>query len=91
MKIEEEIYFPALHGLRTDVADELAKFLVQHDGFREEATSVHSLLAGGDVPAARSCLECLARRMAQHEQDEEDLMARISDGDATDFGQSNHN
>ena len=89
MKIEEEVYFPALHGLRGDTAAELDARVSEHADLREQAEEVRQLLDANDGDAARMTLESLAREIEKHEQAEEDLIARITEGPVADFGHSN--
>ncbi|MBJ20137.1 MAG: hypothetical protein CL933_12060 [Deltaproteobacteria bacterium] len=88
MKIEEEIYFPALHGLRADAGSELEDLIVEHLVLGEEALEVRDLLKANDRAGARVMLDRFARRLARHEAAEEDLIARITEGPVSDFGHS---
>ena len=44
MTVEEDIYFPALHGLRPDSGDALASLVSEHDGLRR-SVALHDLVA----------------------------------------------
>ena len=91
MKIEEEIYFPALHGLRADVGSELADFVIEHVELRRKARDVRNLLKANDRAGACLTLDGLARQIEKHEQAEEELIARITEGPVSDFGHSSLN
>ncbi|SRR6056297_468255 len=80
MKMEEEIYFPALHGLQTDAESALSELVAEHDELRETAIRVSELLESLDRDGARVEMGRLASRVTAHEQAEEDLIARITEG-----------
>jgi hypothetical protein len=88
MTVEEDIYFPALHGLRPDAGPELADLVGEHAGVRSQAEEVRSLLKAGDGEAARLALDRLARGISRHESAEEKLISRITEGPVADFGHS---
>lgn len=88
MSVEEEIYFPALHGLRTDIGPELSNLVEEHDLLRSQAAGLEQLLRAGDAEAARQALDRLARDVSTHEQLEEALIARITEGPVAPMGHS---
>jgi hemerythrin superfamily protein len=80
MSVEEDIYFPALHGLRGDAGPELARLVGEHAELRADAAEIRDRLQANDREGARLCLDRLARRVSEHELAEEDLIARITEG-----------
>ena len=88
MSVEEEIYFPALHGLRADIGEELTGLVEEHGWLRSQAAQLEGLLRGGDAEGARAALDRLARDVSTHEQLEEALIARITEGPVTPMGHS---
>lgn len=80
MKMEEEIYFPALHGLQADAESALSELVAEHDELRETASRVSDRLESLDRDGARVEMGRLASRVTAHEQAEEDLIARITEG-----------
>jgi hypothetical protein len=88
MSVEEEIYFPALHGLRNDVGNELVDLVTEHQRIREALPQVQQRLAADVSAAAHEALEALADRVERHEREEEALLARITEGPITSFGRS---
>jgi hypothetical protein len=88
MTVEEDIYFPALHGLRTDAAEELTGLVDEHADIRRESDEVRLLLKSGDRDGARLALDGLARHISRHEEAEEDLLARITEGPVERSGHS---
>ena len=88
MAVEEDIYFPALHGLREDVGDELVELVSEHVRIRGELRRVQNRLNDGDEAEARKALDDLASLVGRHEKQEEDLLVRISEGPVSSFGHS---
>jgi hypothetical protein len=88
MRIEEEIYFPALHGLRADAGPELTVLVGEHAELRSAAAEIRTQLKAGDREGARLALDSLARRISEHEVAEENLISRITEGPVADFGHS---
>lgn len=80
MTVEEEVHFPAVHGLRPDTAEELGDLVEEHASLRLAADWVKRRLVAGDAEGARVALVELARAITRHEQVEEDLLARINEG-----------
>jgi len=79
MKVEEEIYFPALHGLREELSEELTALVEAHHVFRGQAEDLRTLFEEHDRLAARDAIERLALEFAAHEAAEEELMARVNE------------
>jgi hypothetical protein len=87
MAVEEDIYFPALHGMRNDVGEELVGLVAQHNLIRGQLTEVREQLKTGDDDGGRQALDDLANFVGRHEHEEEDLIARISEGPLSSFSQ----
>ncbi len=87
MAVEEDIYFPALHGIRNDVGEELVGLVSEHNLIRGQLADVRDLLKTNDDEAGRRALDLLADFIDRHEHDEEALLARISEGPLTSFSQ----
>jgi hypothetical protein len=88
MAVEEDIYFPALHGLRNDVGDELRGLVEEHARIRSELPRVQKRLNDRNETDARQALDALADLVGRHEKKEEILLARISEGPDSSFGHS---
>lgn len=86
MAVEEDIYFPALHGLRNDVGEELLELVAEHARIRGELPEVQKRLNSGNENDARQALDELAILVGRHERQEEELLARISEGPVSGFG-----
>ena len=81
--VEEQVHFPALHGLRPDFQAELDELIREHVRFREELHRIEASLrnlgadgAGAHVPAA---FRDVAARLRRHEEREERLLARAGE------------
>ena len=78
MAVEDEVYFPALHGLRPDVEPELRSLIEEHEQMRRQVEGVRELLLAGDRERGSRALGDLTRRIERHELAEEELIARVS-------------
>lgn len=88
MTVEEDIYFPAIHGLRSETGTQLTRLVEAHAALRSAAEEIRRRLEGGDREGARSGLDRLAQDVSRHEREEEDLLARITEGPLTELGRS---
>lgn len=86
MSVEEDIYFPALHGLRNDVREELVELVEEHKEIRIALNNVKYLMSRSVDHDSKLALIELANRIEQHEEQEESLLARITEGPLTSFG-----
>ena len=77
ISLEDQVFFPALRGLRPEFEADLSGLVDEHAAIRLDLDHLHDLLAEGEL---EDCLECLGRfatTIAEHEEREETLMARI--------------
>ena len=86
MSVEEDIYFPALHGLRNDAREELGELVEEHEEIRISLNNVKYLMTKSIEQDARLALAELAKRIGRHENQEEDLLARITEGPVASYG-----
>ncbi len=77
MRVEEKLYFPALHGLLPDVDPELAALTAEHGELRDDVEQIRTKLSARDHATARSLLAALAERRDAHESIEEALIERV--------------
>jgi iron-sulfur cluster repair protein YtfE (RIC family) len=77
--IEEELTFPAIHGLRPALGPTLAGLVDEHDVLRERVGAAGDALARDGHPPADvlALLETLAEGLAAHERREEALLETI--------------
>ena len=80
MTLEEDVYFPALHGLRGDLSELLTRLVKEHDAVLIELDEIKKRLKKRDATQARLGLESLARFFEEHEKIEEDLLAHVTEG-----------
>jgi hypothetical protein len=75
MDLEDRIYFPALHGLRAELAETLERFSVEHHSFRGSFQRLGAYLDASDLGGLGAELEVFAAELADHETREEALLA----------------
>jgi iron-sulfur cluster repair protein YtfE (RIC family) len=74
--LEEQIYFPALHGRDSTAAGELAELVREHEALRGAVTEIASALRARDLEACDASLGAWLPRLVLHERREERLMLR---------------
>ncbi len=72
--LEEEFYFPALHGHRRDLTGELAQLTREHAALRGGVAQLTSELAGSDFAACELELAAWTAQLLSHERHEEALL-----------------
>lgn len=77
MRVEENLYFPALHGLLPEVDAELTSLTDEHRALRRDVEDIRARLIAHDADEARRLLEALASRRDAHEAIEEALIERV--------------
>jgi len=77
MRVEETVYFPALHGLLPDVDSELTDLIQEHRLLGRALDGIRAHLEADDPAAAATDLEVFAERSAAHEETEERLIERV--------------
>jgi hypothetical protein len=73
--LEEEFYFPALHGFRRDLAGDLARLTRDHAALRSGIAQLSAELAQGDPAACELEFQAWLAQLLAHERSEEALMA----------------
>ena len=73
--LEEEFYFPALHGHRRDLTSELARLTRDHAALRTGIAQLSAELARGDRAACELEFAAWLAQLLAHERSEEALMA----------------
>ncbi len=76
--LEEQVYFPALHGRGGASAPELAELVREHDALRGALEEIHSALRARDLPACDAAIGAWLPRLVLHERREEALMAQAA-------------
>jgi len=77
MRVEETLYFPALHGLMPEVDPELIALSDEHRALRSAVEEIRGELASRAVGTAKSLLDALAAECNRHEAVEESLIERV--------------
>lgn len=75
--LEGEMFFPALHGLRPDWGEALARLDREHVELRASLAHVGRRIAAGAPADAGKVLERFTAELRQHEMQEEQLIARL--------------
>lgn len=88
MTIEEDIYFPALHGLRPDSAPALTRLVAEHEALRMALDVAKQALKRDEKVEALRAFEALIARVNEHELREENLLAWINEGPVRAGGQT---
>ena len=73
MALEDELYFPALHGLEPDLESELMRLARDHQRFRSDLVTLERSFDQGDIGSCQRALDRFAGSFAAHELCEEDL------------------
>lgn len=73
--LEDELYFPALHGLRSDLGDDLARLSREHEALRRALAEVENAFTGAHLGDCEKLLDRVATAIADHEEQEEHLLA----------------
>ena len=75
ISIEDDVYFPALHGLAPQLEGELTILIEEHRGLRERLARLHDALASGQREQFCADLEIFAAEHTSHEAHEEEVYA----------------
>jgi iron-sulfur cluster repair protein YtfE (RIC family) len=74
--VEEQVYFPALHGRDVVTASELGEFVREHDALRGAIDEIFAALRSRDLAACEAAVGAWIPRLVLHERREEALMTR---------------
>lgn len=76
--LEDELYFPAVHGMHPDCEALLTSLVDDHRRFRSELDAVgRGLAAHAPLEGCLASLDALAEEIGAHERREEELVARV--------------
>jgi len=79
LALEDGLYFPALRGLRPELANDLERLCDEHQQLRERLARVARSIES-DLCGSAQLLEQLAGDLAEHEGREEGLLASLQKG-----------
>jgi hypothetical protein len=81
--LEEQVHFPALHGLHPEFQSELDELIREHVRFREELDRIDASLGaiGGNAAAAEilAAFRDVVASLRRHEEREERLLSRAAE------------
>ncbi len=72
--VEEQIVFPALHGLRPELADEVRALERDHERLRENMSRLALAIVSSDISTAQRALEEFDAALSAHERSEERIL-----------------
>ena len=72
--VEEQIVFPALHGLRSELADEILALERDHQRLRENVDRLALAIVASDITTAKRDLEEFDAALSAHERFEERVL-----------------
>lgn len=73
--LEDDFFFPALHGLRPERASDLEALVREHRGFLADVGRIGEAVRAGDLERAGKALEAFSAALAAHESREEELVS----------------
>jgi iron-sulfur cluster repair protein YtfE (RIC family) len=77
--LEDDVFFPALHGLRPETGRELNALMREHGDFLEELSRLRDGLTTGTLDAFAKGYQAFSQSIAEHECREERLVASLAD------------
>jgi hemerythrin superfamily protein len=80
--IEEQVHFPALHGLRPELDEDLTRLVEDHRAFRDVLDRLAAMIEAGELARCADDLDRFVVELAQHEGREERMAERVSGGGA---------
>jgi hemerythrin len=75
--MEDDVHFPALHGLRPALEPELTALVEEHRHFRTELEALAAQLTSGALAEAADAVDRFVTGLATHEGREEKLLAAL--------------
>lgn len=76
--LEDQVFFPALHGLRSDQTPALDRLSREHEGFLRRLTELRELLTAATVEAFAEGFRKLLTDLGAHEKQEEQLVREVA-------------
>ena len=75
--VEEQIIFPALHGLHAELADKVRALKCDHERLREDVDRLALAIVASDVTTVRRALEEFDAALSAHERIEERILENV--------------
>ena len=76
-EVEDQVYFPAVHGFMPKHSELLTRLSSDHEAFRNDLHEIAGLLEAHEMTETGRLLEGLVARLLAHEESEDALMADI--------------
>jgi hemerythrin len=76
--MEDDVHFPAFHGLRPELESRLTALIEEHKIMRKALDDVQANLQSGDLETGVKHLDALVVRLARHEETEEQMIGGLS-------------
>jgi hypothetical protein len=76
--LENETFFPALHGLRPECCSDLDHLGREHGVLLSRLENIQGALVTGELRSSADAIQAFNSELAQHEHREEALMAQIT-------------
>ena len=76
--VEEQIIFPALHGLHSELADKVWVLQCDHERLREHMDRLALAIVASDIATMQRALEEFDTALSAHERIEEHILENVS-------------
>lgn len=77
LTLEDNVFFPALHGLYRELSRDLTELVDEHGAFRRTLADLHGMLAEGSAETFGRAFERFALEVAEHEAREEAVVSSV--------------
>ncbi len=78
--LEDDVFFPAIHGLHSETARELHALMREHVDYLDDLARLRTELTTGAVGAFTKGYRAFCKSFAEHERREDRLIASLTDG-----------
>ncbi len=75
--VEEQVVFPALHGLNSELADRILALERDHERLREDVDRLALAIVTSDITTARRVLQEFDAALSAHERSEERILENV--------------
>ena len=72
--LEDQVFFPALRGLRPDLTESLTRLVHEHTTIRNDLEQLRDLLSAGSAEAFERDFSCLCDFICEHERTEDEVL-----------------
>jgi iron-sulfur cluster repair protein YtfE (RIC family) len=72
--LEDQVFFPALRGLRPDLTEPLTRLVQEHATIRHDLEQLRDLLSAGSAEAFARDFTCLCDFIREHERSEDEVL-----------------